>query len=141
MSIYKDLEKIKAVAMHYSKEHCCSYNIIMMNPDENGEFQECSTYEYVADSYFQKERTCKLITTTNQIWEDEGSPFQWINKGDYDAATGDGNYEFLEYKQASHAEAIRRERPQQYRRESPKIGRNSKCPCESGKKHKHCCLK
>lgn len=23
----------------------------------------------------------------------------------------------------------------------PKVGRNDPCPCDSGKKHKHCCLK
>jgi len=27
-----------------------------------------------------------------------------------------------------------------YKRETPKIGRNEKCPCGSGKKYKHCCL-
>jgi len=26
------------------------------------------------------------------------------------------------------------------RRETPKIGRNKKCPCGSGKKYKKCCL-
>lgn len=28
---------------------------------------------------------------------------------------------------------------QTYKRETPKIGRNEKCPCNSGKKFKHCC--
>ena len=28
-----------------------------------------------------------------------------------------------------------------YARESPKTGRNDRCPCGSGKKYKHCCLK
>ena len=32
------------------------------------------------------------------------------------------------------------ERPQPYRRPTPKIGRNEPCPCHSGKKFKHCCL-
>jgi len=27
-----------------------------------------------------------------------------------------------------------------YRRPDPKIGRNARCPCGSGKKHKFCCL-
>jgi uncharacterized protein YecA (UPF0149 family) len=27
-----------------------------------------------------------------------------------------------------------------YKRDSPKIGRNEKCPCKSGKKYKKCCL-
>lgn len=30
-------------------------------------------------------------------------------------------------------------KPKQYVRPSPKIGRNSPCPCGSGKKHKKCC--
>jgi uncharacterized protein YecA (UPF0149 family) len=31
--------------------------------------------------------------------------------------------------------------PQQpYRRPDPKIGRNDRCPCGSGKKFKQCCL-
>ncbi|MEE4192705.1 MAG: SEC-C metal-binding domain-containing protein [Halieaceae bacterium] len=31
-------------------------------------------------------------------------------------------------------------RPQDSPIRSPKIGRNSLCPCGSGKKFKHCCL-
>lgn len=27
------------------------------------------------------------------------------------------------------------------KRDSPKIGRNEKCPCGSGKKYKNCCIK
>lgn len=31
--------------------------------------------------------------------------------------------------------------PVSYRRKTPKIGRNEKCPCGSGKKYKNCCLR
>jgi hypothetical protein len=31
-------------------------------------------------------------------------------------------------------------KPEPYRREQPKIGRNEPCPCKSGKKYKQCCL-
>ena len=31
-------------------------------------------------------------------------------------------------------------KPQPYRRPGPKIGRNDRCPCGSGKKFKQCCL-
>ncbi len=31
------------------------------------------------------------------------------------------------------------ERPEPYRREAPKVGRNDPCPCGSGKKYKKCC--
>ncbi len=33
------------------------------------------------------------------------------------------------------------ERPQPFRREGPKVGRNEPCPCGSGKKYKQCCGK
>lgn len=31
--------------------------------------------------------------------------------------------------------------PAPYKSTAPKVGRNDPCPCGSGKKHKHCCLK
>ena len=31
-------------------------------------------------------------------------------------------------------------KPETYRREQPKIGRNEPCPCKSGRKYKQCCL-
>lgn len=68
MSIHKNLELIKAVALHKAKEHGCNYNIILMNPD-NGMFKEgSSTYEFVRDSYFEKERTnCILLHKTDDL--------------------------------------------------------------------------
>jgi len=142
MNIHKDLEKITMIAMHYAKEHKCNYYIIMTNPDENGEFQDSSTYEYVAASYFEKERTCKVISTTEELWSREeiepGSPFKQI---DHEAFINEVNSSYKIRNYSSPTEESRYRRPQQYRRESPKIQRNSKCPCESGKKYKHCCLK
>lgn len=71
MNIHHDLEKIKNVAIHYAKEHNCNYNIILMNPNANGEFDlsSGSTYEYVTDSYFNKPRpnVIRLYTTDNLI--------------------------------------------------------------------------
>lgn len=32
-------------------------------------------------------------------------------------------------------------KPETFRRESPKVGRNDPCPCGSGKKYKNCCMK
>lgn len=69
-TIYNDLEMMKAVAIHYAKEHNCNYNIIIYNPDDNGNFnqEEGSTYEFVRDSYFEKERpNVKLLHTTNDL--------------------------------------------------------------------------
>ena len=31
-------------------------------------------------------------------------------------------------------------RPEQIKRETPKVGRNEKCPCGSNKKFKKCCM-
>ncbi len=58
MNIHHDFEKIKMMAIHHAKEHNCNYTVILMNPDENGNFSlnSGSTYEFVIDSYFEKER-------------------------------------------------------------------------------------
>ena len=34
-----------------------------------------------------------------------------------------------------------RQGPAPVRAAGPKVGRNDPCPCGSGKKHKHCCLR
>ena len=31
-------------------------------------------------------------------------------------------------------------KPETFRREMPKVGRNDPCPCGSGKKYKNCCM-
>ena len=31
-------------------------------------------------------------------------------------------------------------KPETFRREQPKVGRNDPCPCGSGKKYKNCCM-
>jgi len=70
MSIHHNLPKITSVAVVAAQEHECNYNIILMNPDPEGNFNlnYGSTYEYVRDSYFEKERTnVKLIVTTDSI--------------------------------------------------------------------------
>lgn len=56
-SPHHDLELMKLVAVDRAKAHNCNYNIILMNP-KNGVFDQAagSTYEMVADSYFEKER-------------------------------------------------------------------------------------
>lgn len=58
MSIYHDLEAIKAVALDYAKDDGYNYNIILHNPNDKGEFDLSvgSTYEFVLDSYFNTPR-------------------------------------------------------------------------------------
>lgn len=70
MSIYHNLDHMKLVAIDRAKAHGCNYNVILMNPNENGEFDASkgSTYEMVADSYFQKDRpNVKLLHTTDDL--------------------------------------------------------------------------
>lgn len=73
MSIYKNLEAIKTIALEYAKNHSCNYNIIISNPDKEGNFSEASgsTYEFVADSYFEKDRpNAKLLHKTDDLLGD-----------------------------------------------------------------------
>lgn len=58
MSIHCDLESIKMLAQEEAKNHNCIYIVILMNPDDNGEFdaRDGSTYEFVRESYFEKPR-------------------------------------------------------------------------------------
>lgn len=72
MSIYHNLEQIKLVALEYAKKHNCNYNIILANPNEAGNFAPGSTYEFVADSYFEKPRPhVKLLYKTDDLLQAE----------------------------------------------------------------------
>lgn len=74
--IHTDLEKIKIVAMYHAKQHGINYNIIILNPNDKGEFDFASgsTYEYVTDSYLKKERNnIKLLITTDQLCQQQSN--------------------------------------------------------------------
>jgi len=57
MSIHHDLSMIEKIALHKANEHNCVYHIILMNPDEQGNFdlENGSTYEFVRESFFEDE--------------------------------------------------------------------------------------
>jgi hypothetical protein len=68
MSIHTDLKSMKEIAKFFSMQHKTKYTIIILNPDENGEFSfsNGSTYEYVQDSYFEKQReNVKVLCNTD----------------------------------------------------------------------------
>ena len=71
--IHRRLSDIVMVAKYEAKEHNCNYNIIVVNPVDNmeivnGRIGPGATYEYVADSYFNKERSnVRLLATTMQL--------------------------------------------------------------------------
>jgi len=70
MSIHHDIEAIKMLAIHQAVDHQVNYNIILMNPGEDGAFSFAagSTYEMVTDSYFEKDRpNVKLLFKTDDL--------------------------------------------------------------------------
>lgn len=140
--IYKDYEAIKSVALHYAKEHMCNYNVILVNPNEDGSFGEHSTYEYVADSYFNKERpnvillerTDNMAKPLNDIIEQQANDeFSKLFGGEYMKETIRRYAEFSEFMPHTYHGIP------QYRRETAKVHRNDPCSCGSGKKFKKCC--
>jgi SEC-C motif-containing protein len=68
---------------------------------------------------------------------------------DFTAYYKDGEHEHALHEKAEFRRAggawlytrAVREGPPPVRSTSPKVGRNDPCPCGSGKKYKHCCLK
>ena len=47
----------------------------------------------------------------------------------------------IEASSVSPAAPADADRPRPLRRDGPRIGRNARCPCGSGRKHKACCLR
>ena len=67
-TIYHNLELLKAYALAQAQIHGCNYTIIIHNP-VNGQYnkEQGSTYEFVRDSYFEKERDCVKLITTDEM--------------------------------------------------------------------------
>ena len=79
------------------------------------------------DNYFYT-----LITDTHA----EMRSWPWF--GEKRLAMPSGNPS--KFKNKSNISYTAADAPQQFIRNSPKVGRNAPCPCGSGKKHKKCCL-
>lgn len=142
MSVYKNLEAMTEVAVHLAKEHKCNYNVILHSPDENGEFcEKRSTYEMVADSYFEKDRPyVKLIYKTDDLiaqeQEDTNAVEDMIFKNQFlnpnNVFEIKNTYrDYVDYTHVNYTGT--------YVREERKIGNNEPCKCGSGKKYKKCC--
>lgn len=130
MNIYFDFEAIKNLALYYAKEHKVNYNIILRNPVD-GKFGVGSTYEFVLDSYFDKERpNVVILHRTDDILKCE--------EGEY----GDEHKRFLlrDHHLPIISTPVNDVRHATYRRTSAKVGRNDLCVCGSGKKYKKCCI-
>jgi hypothetical protein len=148
MNIYHDLDLMTEISLQKAREHNCNYNVILYNPDENGEFslENGSTYEMVTDSYFEKPRpNVKLITTTGEIMLQEAR--EAIENGTVSIETDgfpihelmDSKYlDFEDFDVEKMLSGIPRSIPQ-YVRSERKIGNNETCPCGSGTKYKKCC--
>ena len=136
--IYKDFESIKTVALHYAKEHKCNYNVILLNPEEDGSAGPRSTYEFVADSYFEKDRPNVILLFKTDEERDEDTAIEeraeeFLLRGNHDPYMITNPYAGLEKMYRIPP------KPSQYIRPEPKINRNAPCPCESGLKYKKCC--
>lgn len=61
--ISHDLEATILIAKSFAEKHQINYNIILMNPNPHGDFDIAhgSTYEFVADSYFEKPRPNVIV--------------------------------------------------------------------------------
>ncbi len=83
MEIHHDFDKIKMLAIYYAKEHNSNYTVILMNPDANGNFSldSGSTYEFVADSYFEKERpNVKIMFSTKEEATEKNNGIEGLDK-------------------------------------------------------------
>jgi len=163
-SIYQDLDLVREIAILKAKEHGCNYTIILCNPVDS-ELGEGSTYEFVADSYFDKDRpNCIKLDTTDILIKNQKAHQNIATIGHIDHGKSalaaalmacessivnpmshpDSNgTSFIEntYKdvESGYPGMFRTQVPQ-YIRDEPKIGRNNPCSCGSGKKYKKCCI-
>lgn len=69
MSVRHNLHITKLVAVHKAKRDNKNYNIILINPNDEGKFDFGSRYEIVDDAFFHTKRNSNLITvhTTNDL--------------------------------------------------------------------------
>lgn len=166
MSIYHNLEAIKAVAIDYTTKDGYNYNIILSNPNAKGEFdlEAGSTYEFVRDSYFNTPRpNVILLHKTKDLLQVEevsrlldsfssDSPYmktlKEIELKDLEMeielnSTSKENGKFkkglsmVEVK----ADGVNYKNGIGGLERLANTGRNDKCNCRSGKKFKKCCGK
>jgi hypothetical protein len=146
MSIYKNLDEMRFMAVHLAKEHNCNYNIILFNPVNDLFDASVSTYEMVTDSYFEKERSnVILLEKTDDIIAEESDRSVDIeniiasNRSIFEPEPIYIKNRYIDFsKQPMHNDIIfKRQYP--HVREQKKIGRNELCSCGSKKKFKKCC--
>jgi len=166
MSIYHNLEAIKAVAMDYTKKDGYNYNIILHNPNAKGEFDLASgsTYEFVMDSYFNTPRpNVILLHKTKDLLQveevgrllDSFSPEAPYMKMRKEIELKDLEME-IEMNSTSKengklkkglsvvevkADGVNYKNSKLGIERVANTGRNDKCNCGSGKKFKKCCGK
>lgn len=166
MSIYHNLEAIKAVAMDYTKKDGYNYNIILHNPNAKGEFDLSagSTYEFVMDSYFNTPRpNVILICKTKDMLQledtqrliDSFSPDATYMKMRKEIELMDLEMEIKMNSTSKENGKLKRGlsmvevKADGVNYKNSKLGlervantnRNDKCNCGSGKKFKKCCGK
>ena len=135
-NIHHDYETIKLIAYSYARKHGVNYSVIMLNPSVDMTFDErCSTYEFVTDSYFSKERRNVIVMhKTGILPKDENEHTNFCSQ-----------HFVTENREQYHRRMFGRVRKPVDKPITPtiiskKIGRNDNCPCGKNKKYKFCCL-
>lgn len=152
MSVYHNREEMTMMAKHLAVEHNCNYNIILRNPDLEGQFQLGSTYEMVADSYFDKDRpNVKLLDKTDDLLRAaEPTTVTEVDVPNIDGsfpcslASYDDVYTITRHQNSydkSNMSKTERDAIIVPVRNTAKTHRNQLCPCNSGMKFKRCCNK
>jgi tyrosine-protein phosphatase YwqE len=142
MSIYKNLEAIIDIAKDSALKYGMNYNVILFNPDLNGNFDpEISTYEYVMDSYFEKERpnVILLYKTDDLLYESNTNEVSTDDVSVISTLINDNMLPNLTYSKTNHEIGNNTTYGYPFVRENSKTQNNGKCLCGSDKKFKKCC--
>lgn len=138
-NIRHNLSEMKEVALYYARQHRCNYNTILLNPNEDGEFdlKNGSTYENVVDSFFEKERpNATIVFKTDDVLKpvvetiDTPIPYKARN---IEYKPSNIQYDFF----GSRKKRVAVRTGVKYFG-GVRIENNDSCPCKSGKKFKNC---
>jgi len=86
-----------------------------------------------------RENWASAISKNSDTEEEVKKAYDRIKKSGYEGVFKSANITEDDLRQV--IESIKNDKPVTFRRTEPKVGRNSPCPCGSGKKYKKCCGK
>ena len=150
-SIMRDIEKVVALSIidEEWKEHLRSMDELK-DSSQSASFEQKDplvVYKMEAFNLFEQlvyrinEQVTSYLVKGTVVFRD-GSKVQEARTQKTDLSKTSTNKDAAAQAAAAKAAAAgagqRREKPQTFKRDIPKVGRNEKCPCGSGKKYKSC---